>query len=60
MFVDEMLEEYFEQGFLRFPTTPVSSADLEYELGVTEARVRERLLDRLTEGYVDGDFGGRE
>lgn len=59
-FVQEMLEEYFEHGFLRFPTCPVSAVDLQYELGVTEPSLRERLLARLTEAYVDAEFDGRE
>lgn len=60
LFVKEMLEEYFEQGFLRFPTCPVSAVDLQCELGVTEPGLRERALARLTEAYVDGEFEGRE
>lgn len=59
-FVDEMMEEYFGLGFLRFPTLPVSAVDLETEYGVTESRLRARLLERLTEEYVDGEFQGRE
>lgn len=59
-FVEELLLEYFDRGPLRFPRPPVTSLDLEQELGVTETRLKERLLDRLTEGYVDGEFGGRE
>lgn len=59
-FVVEMLEEYFERGFLRFPNTPVSATDLDQELGIGEGRLRERLLHRLTCLYVDGEFQGRE
>lgn len=59
-FVLEMLEEFFERGFLRFPNTPVSSVDLDQELGVPEGRLRERLLHQLTCLYVDGEFQGRE
>ena len=59
-FVIEMLEEYFERGFLRFPNTPVSAIDLDQELGIGEGRLRERLLHRLTCMYVDGEFEGRE
>ena len=59
-FVMEMLEEYFERGFLRFPNTPVSAIDLDQELGIGEGRLRERLLHRLTCMYVDGEFEGRE
>jgi hypothetical protein len=59
-FVKEMLEEYFERGFLRFPNTPVSATDLDQELGIAEGRLRERLLHRLACAYVDGEFAGRE
>jgi predicted component of type VI protein secretion system len=59
-FVQEMLEEFFERGFLRFPNTPVSAVDLSQELGIGEGRMRERLLHRLTCAYVDGEFQGRE
>lgn len=59
-FAREMLEEYFGRGFLRFPNTPVSAIDLDQELGIGDARLRERLLHRLTCFYVDGEFQGRE
>ncbi len=59
-FVREMLEQYFEGGFLRFPTPPISAIDLAEELGLEEGKVRQALLERLTEAYVDGEFVGRE
>ena len=59
-FAKEMLEEFFERGFLRFPNLPVSAVDLDQELGIAEGRLRERLLGRLTRAYVDGEFEGRE
>lgn len=59
-FVEEMLEIYFQRGFLRFPTLPVSAVDLEMEFGLTDLKLRSRLLERLTEDYVDGEFQGRE
>ncbi len=59
-FVLEMLEEYFTQGFLKAPNLPVSATDLEMELGLTEGRMRQRLLRRLACDYVDGEFQGRE
>lgn len=60
LFVAEMLEEFFDQGFLRFPTVPVSVTDLDTELGITDPRLRERLFRRLTDAYIDGEFQGRE
>ncbi len=60
LFVNEMLEEFFERGFLRFPTVPVSATDLDTELGITDPSLREKLLRRLTDAYLDGEFQGRE
>lgn len=59
-FVMEMLEEFFERGFLRYPNTPVSAVDLSLELGIGEGRLRERMLHQLSCMYVDGEFHGRE
>ena len=59
-FVQELMEEYFEHGFLRFPNNPVTSVDLELELGITDSVLRRRLVAVLTEAYVDGEFEGRE
>ena len=59
-FVGEMLEEFFERGFLRFPNNPVSVVDLDQELGIGAGRLREKLAHRLTCAYVDGEFEGRE
>lgn len=59
-FVEEMMEEYFDHGFLRSPAVPVSSTDLEQEFGVTDAKLRAKLLEQLTEDYLDGEFQGRE
>lgn len=60
LFVSEMLEEYFTQGFLKAPNVPVSIVDLEVELGLEAGPPRDRLLRRLTCDYVDGEFQGRE
>jgi predicted nucleotidyltransferase len=59
-FVREMLEEYFSRGFLRCPTVPVSLVDLAAEFGVVEVELAIRLMERLTEEYIDGMFEGRE
>lgn len=59
-FVRELLEEHFEHGFLRFPNNPVTSVDLELELGITDSVLRRRMIAVLTEAYVDGEFAGRE
>lgn len=59
-FALEMLEEYFEHGFLRHPNTPVTATDLEWELGIREGSSRRELLKQLTSLYVDGEFQGRE
>ena len=60
VFVREMMEVYFQRGFLRFPTLPVSAVDLEMEFGLSDVKLKSRLLERLTEDYVDGEFEGRE
>lgn len=60
VFVQEMLAEYFEGGFLRFPNMPVSAVDLEIELGLRQDSLRRELLHALTCLYVDGEFQGRE
>lgn len=60
VFVMEMLEEYFTQGFLKAPNVPVSPVDLETELGLEAGALRDRMIWRLTCDYVDGEFQGRE
>lgn len=59
-FVEEMLGVFFQRGFLRFPTLPVSEIDLETEFGLSEPEMRSRLLERLLYEYLDGEFQGRE
>ncbi|MCA9779581.1 MAG: HD domain-containing protein [Candidatus Eremiobacteraeota bacterium] len=60
IFVQEMLGEFFDHGFLRFPNLPVSSMDLQTEFGVEESVLSCRMLEQLTLDYVDGEFQGRE
>jgi poly(A) polymerase len=60
IFVREMLEEYFQGGFLKNPNLPVSSIDLEVELGIVDPKKRDTLLERLLCDYIDGEFQGRE
>ena len=60
MFVKEMLEEYFTQGFLKTPNLPVSPVDLQTELGLEAGALRDRMIWQLTCDYVDGGFQGRE
>lgn len=59
-FVLEMLDEFFNHGFLRFPNLPVSSVDLETEFGLQDPKLIARLLERLTRDYIDCYFQGRE
>ncbi len=60
IFVQEMLGEFFEHGFLRFPNLPVSSMDLQTEFGVEESVLSCRMLEQLTLDYLDGEFQGKE
>ena len=60
IFVQEMLGEFFEHGFLRFPNLPVSSMDLQTEFGVEESELSCRMLEQLTLDYLDGEFQGKE
>lgn len=60
LFVLEMLQEHFTTGFLKAPNTPVSPVDLETELGLEAGSLRDRLMERLTCDYIDGEFLGRE
>ena len=60
IFVQEMLGEFFEHGFLRFPNLPVSSMDLQTEFGVEESVLSCKMLEQLTLDYLDGEFQGKE
>lgn len=60
LFVGEMLEEYFGLGEMKSPVIPVSIIDLETELGLSCPQQRDTLHERLIEGYLDGEFVGRE
>lgn len=60
VFVDEMLTEFFDLGFLCFPTCPVSRTDLLTELGILEPNILEPLYRALLLEYIDGIFEGRE
>lgn len=60
LFVEEMLREFFERGFLRFPNLPVGSVDLRMEYGVEDSSLCARMLEQLTADYLDGEFQGRE
>ena len=60
IFVQEMLGEFFDHGFLRFPNLPVSSMDLQTEFGVEESVLSCKMLEQLTLDYLDGEFQGKE
>ena len=59
-FVDFLLEQHFEQGFLAHPSLPVSPHDLSDQFGVTQAKLQLCILQWLTDQYVDGEFESSE
>lgn len=59
-FVDFLLQQFFEQGFLANPSLPVSDHDLVDQFGVTQPKVQRVILDWLTDQFVDGEFESNE
>ncbi|MBT9582800.1 HD domain-containing protein [bacterium] len=59
-FVDFLLEQHFQQGFLAHPSLPVSPDDLSDQFGVTQPKLQRRILDWLTDHFVDGEFESSE
>ncbi|MBX3167612.1 MAG: HD domain-containing protein [Candidatus Eremiobacteraeota bacterium] len=59
-FVDFLLQQYFEQGFLANPCLPVSREELLEQFGVLDERTLRRILDALLADFVDGEFESQE
>jgi predicted nucleotidyltransferase len=59
-FVDFLLEQFFEGGFLANPCLPVSREDLVEQFGLTQPKPQNRLLEALMDAFVEGEFEGRE
>jgi hypothetical protein len=59
-FVDFLLEEHFEGGFLANPVVPIHSDDLHDDFGHIEAKLLRRLEHELLDAYLDGEFEGKE
>jgi len=59
-FVDFLLAQYFEDGFLIRPVLPATADDLAEELGVTGRGEQARLLEPLMDAFVDGEVESRE
>ncbi|MBS2035640.1 HD domain-containing protein [bacterium] len=59
-FVDFLLQQYFEQGFLANPCLPVSGEELLEQFGDLDHRTLTRILNQLRDDYVDGDFESQE
>ena len=60
LFVNFLLEQFFEGGFLAHPTSPVSTDDLYEQFGAIPGKMQNRLQDWLLAAYVDGEFESRE
>lgn len=60
LFVDFLLQQFREGGFLANPCLPVSREDLIEEFALTHARAQDRLLDALLDAYLDGEFESGE
>lgn len=59
-FVDFLLDQYFEQGFLANPCLPVSREELLEQFGTLEERTLRRVLEALLADFVDGEFESQE
>ena len=59
-FVDFLLEQFFEGGFLTNPSLPVSNDDLLEQFGSLDAKTLARVHEWLMDAFVDGEFEGRE
>lgn len=59
-FVNFLLEQHFQQGFLANPCLPISREELTEQFGVTEERTLNRILEALLADFVDGEFESQE
>lgn len=59
-FVNFLLQQHFEQGFLANPCLPVSREELLEQFGSLEDRTLRRVLDALLADFVDGEFESQE
>jgi putative nucleotidyltransferase with HDIG domain len=59
-FVDFLLQQYFEQGFLANPCLPISREELLEQFGALEERSLRRILEALLADFVDGEFESQE
>lgn len=59
-FVQFLLQQHFEQGFLANPSLPVSAHDLEEVVGIRQPKLQQSILDWLTERFVEGEFESQE
>lgn len=59
-FVEFLLAQFFEHGFLAHPVLPLAVAEIVEQYGPTDAATLDRLRDLLLDAYVDGEFEGRE
>ncbi len=59
-FVEFLLEQYFEGGFLCNACLPVSRQDLTDEFGPLSPKEQDRLLDELRDAFLDGEVESQE
>ncbi len=59
-FVEFLLEQYFEGGFLCNACLPVSRQDLTDEFGPLALKEQDRLLDELRDAFLDGEVESQE
>jgi hypothetical protein len=59
-FVEFLLEQFFENGFLANPCVPVDEADLLEEFGQLEPKLVRKLMQQLLDDFLDGEFEGRQ
>ena len=59
-FVQFLLTQYYEQGFLAHPSLPVQRQDLEELYGIVHPPTQQAVLEWLTEQFVEGEFESQE
>lgn len=59
-FVQFLLGQYYEQGFLAHPSLPVRVEDLEELFGIRQPATQTAILEWLTEQFVEGEFESQE
>jgi predicted nucleotidyltransferase len=59
-FVEFLLEQFFENGFLANPCLPVDESDLLEEFGRLEPKLVRKLMQQLMDDFLDGEFEGRQ